>query len=231
MDYAPIEEEETKTEVLSTFFSHIPSCVNVLLRSGNPTFTKSFHIPGLRLPTTMKAETIATSAAPKVKVYLPPPLNFVDVMRPTSNKKYSDRNDFSIEETENRKHVSPSSSPTKFYTDAYPSPGPSSSKLAPSFIPQAKRARNYTPPGSRHGVGVVTSYRPPSPPTSDLPIPSDADIQLEVDHEGIQLRYAETKRLSRKVLCSYFIFFFFFIICFLYFESDIVLIHYFIFLV
>ena len=181
----------------------------------------------------MKAETIATSAAPKVKVYLPPPLNFVDVMRPTSNKKYSDRNDFSIEETENRKHVSPSSSPTKFYTDAYPSPGPSSSKLAPSFIPQAKRARNYTPPGSRHGVGVVTSYRPPSPPTSDLPIPSDADIQLEVDHEGIQLRYAETKRLSRKVLCSYFIFFFFFffIICFLYFESDIVLIHYFIFLV
>jgi hypothetical protein len=52
---------------------------------------------------------------------------------------------------------------------------------------------------------VVTSYRPPSPPTSDLPIPSDADICVEVDHEGIQLRYAEMKRFSRKVLCSYFV--------------------------
>jgi hypothetical protein len=149
----------------------------------------------------MKAETIATSAAPKVKVYLPPPLNFVDVKRPTLNENsgYSNRNKHSMEEAEKRKHVSPSSL-TNLYTDAYPSPSPSSSK---PFIPQVKRARNHTSPRSR----VVTSYRPPSPPTSDLPIPSDADIHLEVDHEGIQLRYAEMKRLSRKVLCSYFIFF------------------------
>ena len=52
----------------------------------------------------------------------------------------------------------------------------------------------------------------PSPSTSDLPIPSDdADIHVEVDHEGIQFRYAEMKRLSRKVLCSFFIFPFFWI--------------------
>ena len=123
-----------------------------------------------------------------------------------------------MEETENRKHASPSS-PKNIYTDAYPSP--SSSKLSLSFIPQAKRARNYTPPRSRPGARVVT-YRPPSPPTSDLPIPSDADIQVEVDHEGIQLRYPDMKRLSRKVLCSFFIFSFWLVM----FECDIVLIHY-----
>ena len=156
----------------------------------------------------MKAD-IATSAAPKVKVYLPPPLNFVDVKRPTSSKnsEYSKRNELSMEETENGKHVSPSS-PTNFYIDAYPSPSPSSSKRSLSFIPQAKRASNYTPPRSRPGVRVVTSYRPPSPPTSDLPIPSDADIHVEFDHEGIELRYAEMNRLSRKVLCSYFVIYF-----------------------
>ena len=148
-----------------------------------------------------------------MKVYLPPPLNFVDVKRPTSKKNFGYRNgnEPSMEETENRKHVSPSSA-TNFYTNAYPSPSPSSSKVALSFIPQAKRARNHTvtPPRSRRGVQVET-YRPPSPPTSDLPIPSDADIYVDVDHEGIQLRYAEMKRLSRKVLCSYFIFLPFFI--------------------
>lgn len=138
-----------------------------------------------------------------MKVYLPPPLKFVDVRRPTPKKKsgYCNGNELSMEETENRRHVSPLS-PTNSYTDAYPSP--SSSK--PSLSSHAKRARNYTPPRSRPGVRVVTSYRPPSPPTSDLPIPSDADIHVDVDHEGIQLRYAEMKRLSRKVLCSFFIF-------------------------
>jgi hypothetical protein len=140
-------------------------------------------------------------------VYLPPPLNFVDVKRPTSNKNsgYSNRIGLSMKKTEDRNHVSPSS-PTNYYTDAYPSPCPSSSKLSLSFS-HAKRARNYTPPRSRSGVRVVASYRPPSPPTSDLPIPSDSDIHVEVDHEGIQLRYAEMKRLSRKVLYSYFVLF------------------------
>ena len=169
----------------------------------------------------MKAETIASSAAPKMKVYLPPPLNSVDAKRPTSNKNsgHRNKNELRMEETENTKHVSPSS-PANFYTDAYPSPSPSSSKHSLSFIPQAKRARYYTPPRSRPGVRVVTSYRPPSPPTSDLPIPSDADIHVEVDHEGIQLRYPEMKRLSRKVLCLYYYFFFF--LAFFMFEGDIV---------
>lgn len=176
----------------------------------NPTITKSFRIPGVRLPPTTKTETIATSAAPKMKVYLPPPpLNFVDVKRPTSNKNsgYSNRFEPSVKEMEDRKHVSPSS-PTNFYSDAYPSPSRSSSKkVSPSFVSQSKRARNYTPPrSSRPRVRTMAPYRPPSPPTSDLPIPSDADdIQVEVDHEGIQHRYAEMKRLSRKVLCSYFV--------------------------
>ena len=220
----PSKKKRRKPKFFLAFFSHIPFCVNILLRTENPTFTKPFHIPGLRrllVPPTMKAETITTSAVPKVKVYLPPPLNFVDVKHPSSKKNSGY---LSEEVTENRKHASPSSSPTNFYTDAYPSPGPSSSKLPPSFIPQAKRARNYTPPDSRPGVGVVTSYRPPSPPTSDLPIPSDGDIQVEVDHEGIQLRYAKTKRLSRKVLCSYFLIYFIYF-CFLYIECDTVLIH------
>ena len=234
MDYAPIEkEEQTKTQVLSYFFCRIPTCVNIFLRTGNPTFTKSFHIPGLRLPPTTKAETIVAPAAPRVKAYLPPPLNFVDVKRPTSNKDSgcnSNEIELSMRETEDRKHVSPPSSPISFYTDAYPSPSTSSSKPSLSFIPQAKRARNYTPPRSRPGVRVVTSYRPPSPPTSDLPIPSDADIHVEVDHEGIQHRYAEMKRLSRKVLCSIFFFFSCFFLFFwgkFIFECDI-LIRYFV---
>ena len=159
----------------------------------------------------MKAETIAISAAPKVKMYLPPPLNLVDVKRPTSNKnsRNSNRDELSMEEREDGRNVS-SSSPISFYTDAYPSPGPSNSKVSLSFPQATKRARNYTPPRSHPGVRVVAPYyRPPSPPTSDLPIPSDADIHVEVDHEGIQFRYADMKRLSRKVLCSIFISFFF----------------------
>jgi hypothetical protein len=182
--------------------------VNILLSTGNPTFTKSFHIPGLRLPPTVKAEThVSTSAAPKMKVYLPPPINFVNVKRPTLNKSsgYSNRIGLSsMKETEDRKHLS---SPTSL-TDAYPSPSRSSSKLS---LSQAKSgARNYfpSPPRSLPGVRrvVVGPYRPPSPPTSDFPIPSsDADdIYVEVDHEGIQLRYADVKRLSRKVLCLIF---------------------------
>ena len=165
----------------------------------------------------MKAETIATSAAPKMKVYLPPPpLNFVDVKRPTSNKNSGCSNRIvpSMKETEDREHVSPPSSPTNSYTDAYPSPSKSSSsKLSLSFISQAKRARNYTPP--RSSRRVVAHYRPPSPPTSDLPIPSDADdVHVEVDHEGIQLRYAEMKRLSRKVFVFHYSYFIFFILFF-----------------
>ena len=160
----------------------------------------------------MKAETVATSAAPKVKVYLPPPLKFVNVKRPTSSKNsgYCNKNELSMEGREDGRDVS-SSSPRSFYTDAYLSPGPSSSKRSPSFS-HAKRARNYTPPRSRPGVRMVAPYRPPSPPTSDLPIPSDADIHVEVDHGGIQSRYAEMKRLLRKVLCSFFHFCFFYIL-------------------
>ena len=170
----------------------------------------------------MKAETIATSAAPKIKMYLPPPpLNFVDVKRPTSNKNsgHSNRIVPSMKETEDGEHVSPPSSPTNSYTDAYPSPSKSSPKLSLSFVSQAKRARNYTPP-PRSSRRVVAHYRPPSPPTSDLPnIPSDADdVHVEVDHEGIQLRYAEVKRLLRKV----FVFHIFLI--YIYFECDILLI-------
>ena len=210
------KKKQRKPKFFPTFFCHYSEfLVNIFFRTGNPTFTKSFHIPGLRLPTTtrMKTETIATtSTAPKMTMYLPPPLKFVDVKRPTSNKNsgHSNGNELSMKETEDRKRGSPSSdsSPTNyFYTDAYPSPSRSSSKLSLSF-PQAKRDRNCTPPRSRPGVRVVpmVSYRPPSPPTSDLPIPSDADIHVEVDQEGIQLRYPEMKRLSRKVLCSYFVF-------------------------
>ena len=69
---------------------------------------------------------------------------------------------------------------------------------------------------------MVVPYQP-SPSTSDFPIPSDdADIHVGVDHEGIQFRYAEMKRLSRKVLCSFLIFPFFLDLC-------AILIHYFVF--
>ena len=156
-------------------------------------------------------------------VYLPPPTNFVDVKRPTSNKHsgHANRNGLSTKETEDRTCVSPSpSSPTNHGTDAYPSPSPSRSKRSLS-ISHAKRARNYSSPRSRPGVRVVpmVSYRPPSPPTSDFPIPSDADIHVEVDNEGIELRYPEVKRFSRKVLCSFFspFFIFHFFFCFFFF--------------
>ena len=108
--------------------------------------------------------------------------------------------------------------------DAYSSPSPSSSKISLSFS-HAKRARSYTPPRSHPGARVVVPYQP-SPSTSDLPIPSDdADIHVGVNHEGIQFRYAEMKRLSRKVLCSFFIFPF--LVFFFGFECAVI-IHYFV---
>lgn len=150
------------------------------------TYPKSFYIPGL------KTETNATLVTRRVAVYLPPPKS-VDVGCPT-NSEYN-RTGPSMKGTEDRNYIAPSS-PTNFDTDAYPSPSTSSSKLLPSSNSQARRARNCTPP-SRPG----TSYRPPSPPTSDLPIPSDGlDAHLEVDYEGIQRRYPKMKQLLRKVL-------------------------------
>ena len=148
----------------------------------------------------MKAETITAPAARKVKMYLPPPLNAVDVRYPTT-KKNSEYNRTGLsmdsDETEDRKRAFP----TNFEANPYPSP--STSRSNPLLISSAKGAHNYTPPRGRPGARV-DPYRPPSPPTSDLPIPNDADISVQVDHEGIRLRYPGTKRLSRKVLCSYF---------------------------
>ena len=157
----------------------------------------SFCIPGLPLLSMMEAEanaTNASSAGRRMKVYLPLLPNSIKVKHPTTDKN-------SINEREDRKNVS-SSSPT-FDEDAYPSPSRSSSKSL-SFTSQGKRVQNYMPQRPQHAVSAVAPYRPPSPPTSDLPIPSDAtDVHLEVDFEGIQFRYPEMKRLSRKVLCSH----------------------------
>jgi hypothetical protein len=157
----------------------------------------------------MKAEAITAPPARRMKIYLPPPLNAVDVTSPTTNKN---SDGLGMKETEDRKHIHPPS-PSNFDAYAYPSP---SSNPSLALISQAKRAHNFTPPPSRPGVRVVTSYRPPSPPTSDLPIPSDAEICVEVDHEGIKLGYPKMKRLSRKVLCLY-------LSCFFIFECDILI--------
>ena len=141
----------------------------------DPSYTKSFCIRGLRLPPAMKTETVIAPAARRKKIYLPPPL-----------------------ETD-RKHLPPSS-PTNSDVNAYPSPSTLSSKPLLASISQAKRNDDYTPPRSRPGVGVVTPYRPPSPPPSDFPIPSDADMRVEIDEEGIKVGHPEITRLLRKVL-------------------------------
>ena len=191
----PSKKRKRKHKFFPIFVIFRLVCVDIIFSTvlpGDPTCTKSFPIPGFPFPPTMRAESITAPAARRMKIYLPPPLNSVDVRCSTTEKNKK--------ETEGREHVSPPS-PTNFDADPYPSPSTSGSKLSPVSISQAKRASNYTPPRSRFGV---QAYRSPSPPTSDLPIPSDADIHVKVDHEGIELRYPETKRLSRKVLCSYF---------------------------
>ncbi|KAF8810927.1 hypothetical protein BYT27DRAFT_7253232 [Phlegmacium glaucopus] len=192
---------------LFSYFCHIPPCIDIvpsITMPRNSTYTKSFHIPGLRLPSTVKAESNTTSAARRVTVYLPPPPNSVDVKSTTTEKSFgSKRTGASMKETGDGRYVAPPS-PTNFDADAYPSPSTSSSKPSLPFISEAKRSLNCSSPRSRlDEVRAVAPYRPLSPPTSDLPVPSDAvDIHLEVDHEGIQLRYPEMKRLSRKVSCS-----------------------------
>jgi hypothetical protein len=195
-----LQRRENEASSFLPIFYHILTFINIFVRTELPwvpTYTKPFRIPGLRLPPTMKAETITAPAARRVKMYLPPLPNAVDVRYPTTKKNSeSNRTGLSMDsnETEDRKHASP----TNVYPNPYPSP--STSRSNPLLISSAKRAHNYNPPRTVR----VAPYRPPSPPTSDLPIPSDADISVKVDHEGIRLRYPGMKRLLRKVLCSYF---------------------------
>ena len=55
-----------------------------------------------------------------------------------------------------------------------------------------------TRPCSWLGVQAHASYRTLSQPTSGRPIPRDA-MNIQLDYEGIPLRYPEIKRLSRMV--------------------------------
>ena len=60
------------------------SCVNLFstVMHGNPTYTKWFHVPGLLLPLTMKAETNFTFATQRA-IY--PSLDSIDVRYPTTH--------------------------------------------------------------------------------------------------------------------------------------------------
>ena len=171
-------------------------------------YTQSFLIPGLRVPPAVKAETNATSTSRRQHVYLPPPPSSVDVRCPRTNKnsKYSE-NGPSVEATKDR--YSTPSSPASSDVNAYPSPNASSPKFSIVLFSPANKTQNSTPSQSRRQVRAMAPYRPPSPPTSDLPIPSDdaRDIHLEVDPKGIECRYPELKRLSRKVLLYSYLFY------------------------
>jgi hypothetical protein len=94
-----------------------------------------------------------------------------------------------------------------FGAEAYPSPR--KIHLPRPVISQSHKRHAADP--DAHGASELgspaktTAYRPPSPPTSDLPVPADDDagekeVHVEVDVKKIRKDYRSTKALRQKVL-------------------------------
>jgi len=168
-----------------------------------PTFTKPFVLPGL-LPTNVLAKPQVKNVQNRrtVHLYIPPPLlpgnsNSID------RKKEEQKSD--VPKANGSSNLTYTSSlislngaaEIESFTDADKYPSPSRSRVSrPSSLGTRRRTDVRSTP-SNH------IYHPPSPPTSDLPIPGeDTDIHFHVDPQDVRRKHSATKALFEKVFTN-----------------------------
>ena len=172
-----------------------------------PKFTKAFRVPGLLgVSNAARTETNVVSGR-RIHMYIPPPPPPALEPSPRSageglaNKIHmEDAHGLPSPEAIPKDEL-PSSDPVAFEEVAYPSPR---LKRTRSRNGRAGRPINnisiniqYRDP---HGS---QNYRPPSPPTSDIPIAVDSmgsDVHVQVDVQGIRQNYPARRTSLRKVL-------------------------------
>jgi len=183
---------------------------------GMPSLTKPFTLPGLRPANVMgKQEVKHTQSHRKVHLYVPPPL-VPEKPNPHGGKSEGHHPDLpNASGTSSPTHPSYACSSfvsldgaieTKSQTneDVYPSPS-RSHVLRPS-IPQTLTRKNERTDIRLAREGRPTPiYRPPSPPTSGLPMPDeDTDIHTPINPEHVRKKHCATKALFEKVFADLF---------------------------
>ncbi|KIM42496.1 hypothetical protein M413DRAFT_10592 [Hebeloma cylindrosporum] len=160
-----------------------------------PLLTKPFKLPGL-LPTDVLGKTEVKSRR-KIHLYVPPPL-LPDRKSEGPNSNFAKANGSSNPSPTSPSPLLNKAAKNKASTDADVYPSPSRSRVSKPSLPQIlTRARPdvYLAPK----VQASPIYHPPSPPTSDLPVPGeDTDVYFHIDPQDVRRKHPATKALFEK---------------------------------
>ena len=140
-----------------------------------------------------------------VHLYVPPPLL---PGNSNSNDRKSVQQNSNVPKANGSRNVIHTSSSIslnsdaeiKSFTDADVYPSPSRSRLSrrSSLVTCGRTDVRFTPKGQPNSM-----YHPPSPPTSDLPIPGeDTDIHFYLDPRDVRRKHHATKALFEKVFSN-----------------------------
>lgn len=147
-----------------------------------PTLTKAFVLPGL-LPADVLAKPQVKNVQNRRTVHLyipPPPL----LGNPDSSGGKNEAQNPDV--------------PNATDADVYPSPSRSRVSRLSSLGTHRRKDVRFTPKGQPN-----PTYHPPSPPTSDLPIPGqDSDLHFHIDAQDVRRKHPATKALFEKVFSN-----------------------------
>jgi hypothetical protein len=173
-----------------------------------PTLTKPFILPGL-LPADVLAKPQVKNIQNRrtVHLYIPPPL-LPEHSNSTGRKNEEQSSD--VPKANGSRNLDGTSSfislsgaaEIESFTDADIYPSPSRSRVSrPSSLGTRRRTDvRFAPKGQPNPI-----YHPPSPPTSDLPIPGeDTDIHFHIDPQDMRKKHPATKALFEKVFSNIF---------------------------
>ncbi|KAF8157106.1 hypothetical protein B0H34DRAFT_486601 [Crassisporium funariophilum] len=183
-----------------------------------PNLSRPFSLPSFNHTPMMVETDMSVTSGRRIQTYLPPPL--APSLFPKNDLSNHQNEDIKPKvaikgEVHGGYNHGPSppyeagtatSSPLSFDAGAYPSPSTSKGTVS---LPETRTRHIRNPVYPRHEVRTSSSYRPLSPPTSDLPQHSDdhgddvaMDVHIQVNFEGIRRRYPEVKRFVNKVQFS-----------------------------
>ena len=174
-----------------------------------PSFTKPFILPGLLSADVLgKPEVKNIQNGRKVHLYVPPPLA---PGNSNSNDREGEQRGSQFLKTNGSRNPSHTSSSVSLNrapeiqsstaADVYPSPSRLRVSRPSSLV---TRGCKDVPLTSKGQISPV--YRPPSPPTSDLPIPGeDTDMHFRIDPQDVRKKHPAAKALFEKVFFKYFV--------------------------
>jgi len=172
-----------------------------------PTFTKPFVLPGL-LPTNVLAKPQVKNVQNRrtVHLYIPPPV--LPGKNSNSIGRKNEEQNSDVPKANGSSNLSHTSSfislngaaEIESFTDAdkYPSPSRSRVSRTSSLGTRRRTDLRSAPKGQSNPI-----YHPPSPPTSDLPIPGEGtDIHFHIDPQDVRRKHSATKALFEKVFSN-----------------------------